>query len=101
VLHLARRCYTSLVPTKRQRFTVTATDELTRALDEAGRRWPEERDAPSHLLLHLVEAGYLAIRREREALVAADVAAIEQAAGALTGSYPNAYLHDLRTDWPE
>ena len=89
------------MPTKRQRFTVTATDELTRALDEAAQRWPEERDAPTRLLLHLVEKGYAAIQRERQENQAADLAVIDALAGALTDDYPGGYLESLREDWPE
>jgi hypothetical protein len=89
------------MPTKRHRYTVTATDDLVRALDEAAQRWPDERDTPSRLLLHLVAAGYAAIQHEHETNRAADLAAMDRVAGALTGAYPEGYLDTLREDWPE
>jgi hypothetical protein len=88
------------MPTTRQRFTVTATDELTRALDEAALRWPEQRDQPTRLLLHLVAQGYASIQHEREAARDADLAVLNRAAGALTGAYQEGYLEELRADWP-
>lgn len=88
------------MPTNRQRFTVTATDDLTRALDEAALRWPEERDQPTRLLLHLVAQGCTSIRHEREAARKADLAVLNRAAGALTGVYQEGYLEELRADWP-
>lgn len=88
------------MPTTRPRHTVTETDELARALDEAARYWPEERDARSRLLLHLVEEGYRAIRRGREERATQRRAAVRQTAGVLTGSYPDGYLARLRDEWP-
>ena len=42
VQHLYARCCTWLMATTRPRVFVTETDELTRALDDAARRWPGE-----------------------------------------------------------
>ncbi len=89
------------MPTTRHRYTITETDEVARALDEAGRRWPEERDAPGRLLLHLVEEGGRALRRQRDDLTAARREAVRRTSGALTGVYPPDYLEQLREDWPE
>jgi hypothetical protein len=88
------------MPTKRPRYTVTASDELSHALDEAARWWPAERDAPARLLLHLAMVGFEAMQRERQALEAADLTVVDQVAGALTGAYSDGYLDDLREDWP-
>ena len=40
---------------------ITETDEVARALDDAEKRWPDERDARAKLLLRLVKEGHQAI----------------------------------------
>jgi len=88
------------MPTSRPRHTITETDELTGALDEAAARWPEESSAPSKLLLRLVRAGREAVRGERDAEQRRRAKAIRDTSGALTGVYPTDYLERLRDDWP-
>jgi hypothetical protein len=79
---------------------ITETDEVARALDDAARQWPHDRERPSKLLLDLVREGHRAITVDTERTTAARRAAIERTDGALTGSYPAGYLDDLRRDWP-
>ena len=74
---------------------------VTRALDAAARRWPDDKDRPSKLLLDLVLEGQRAIEAREERATAARRAAIAKTSGALTGVYPEGYLEDLRKDWPE
>jgi hypothetical protein len=95
------RCYTDRVPTTKPRHTLTETDELAAALDAAARRWPEDAESRSRLLLRLVQAGGRAISEERDRELARRRSAIERTAGALTGVYPPDYLARLRNDWPE
>jgi len=78
---------------------ITETDEVARALGDAARRWPEDRERPAKLLLDLVREGHRAIAGEDARATADRRAAIERAAGALTGTYPAGYLKDLRGDW--
>jgi hypothetical protein len=101
VLHYTPRCYTRLVPTARPRHTITQTDEVTRALEDAARRWPEDRERPTKLLLSLVREGRRAIAVEDERAAAERRDAIARTGGALTGTYPKDYLGRLRRDWPE
>jgi hypothetical protein len=82
------------MPTKRPRYTVTDTGELSDQLDQAHQRWPEIRDR-KELLLKLVAARRDAIEDE-----ATDRAgAAEETAGALSGVYEPDELEKLRRDW--
>jgi predicted translin family RNA/ssDNA-binding protein len=79
---------------------ITETDEVADALREAAREWPEDRERPAKLLVDLVREGHRAIAARQERTLEERRAAIEQAAGALTGLYPPGYLEELRGDWP-
>jgi len=87
--------------TSRPRHTLTETDWLAAALDEAARRWPEDRTSRSELLRRLVATGYEAIRAEHAEASTRQRDAVRRTSGALTGQYPPDYLRQLRTDWPE
>jgi hypothetical protein len=89
------------VPTTRARHTITETDEVSRALRDAARRWPEDHGRPGKLLLDLVREGHRAIAADVERSVAERRAAIERTAGIFNGLYPPNYLDELRSDWPE
>jgi hypothetical protein len=88
------------VPTSRPRHTLTETDELARALDDAATHWPEERDARTRLLMRLVEAGHHAIREADEARAERRRAVVKRTAGTFTDAYPPDYLEKLRDEWP-
>jgi hypothetical protein len=79
---------------------ITETDEVARALDDAARQWPQDRERPARLLLDLVREGHRAIATSNARASADRRAAIERTGGALTGSYPAGYLDELRGDWP-
>ncbi len=101
VRHLRNRSYTWRVPTTRPRHAITETDEVAAALAAAARRWPDDRDRPSRLLLRLIEAGSEHIAAETERKTAVRRAAIAESAGSLRGVYEPGYLDALREDWPE
>ena len=88
------------MPTSKPRHTITETDDVSKALDEAARRWPEERDRRGRLLKRLVGEGHRAISGGRDREVARRRAAVERTSGALSGVYPSGYLERLRDDWP-
>jgi hypothetical protein len=90
-----------VVPTARPRHTITQTDEVTRALEDAARRWPEDRERPGKLLLSLVREGQRAIAVDDERAASERRDAIAGTSGALTGTYPKGYLETLRRDWRE
>jgi hypothetical protein len=88
------------VPTTRPRHTLTETDELAAALDQAALRWPDDADCRSRLLLRLVEAGQDAISGElaRERQRRRD--AVERTHGQFRGVYGPGYLERMRDEWP-
>jgi hypothetical protein len=88
------------VPTNRPRHTLTETDDLAAALDDAAKRWPEDADSRSRLLLRLVEAGHDAISEERRAARHRRRDAVWRTRGALSGAYEPGYLERLRNEWP-
>jgi len=79
---------------------ITETDEVAKALDDAAKRWPEDRNSRSKLLLHLVEEGHQALVEEADQRRQERLAAIRRTSGALTGTYAADYLTQLREDWP-
>ncbi len=87
------------MPTTRPRLTITETDEIARALDEAAAKWPEV-GSRRELLLRLVEQGRDALARDSGDAAAARRDAIRRTSGALTGTYEPDYLARLRDDWP-
>ena len=100
MLHLSTRCYTSWVPTSRPRHTITETDEVARALDDAAEHWPEQGGARGKLLLRLLREGHRAISTQRGREADRRREGIRRTSGALTGAYPDDYLSRLRDDWP-
>lgn len=88
------------MPTARPRHTITETDDVARALDEAARRWPEDGHARGRLVLRLLAEGHRAIQRDDDAEVARRHDAVRRTSGALTGAYPAGYLERLRDEWP-
>lgn len=84
------------MPTKKPRYTLTDTGELSEQLDQAQRRWPEISDR-KELLLKLAALGRGAIEER-----ATDRAlAVEETAGALSSVYEPGELERLRKDWLE
>jgi hypothetical protein len=89
------------MPTSRKRHVVTETDDVAQAIDDAARQWPEERGNRPRLLLRLLAEGHRAVTDERGRRVRQRREAIARTSGALTGSYGEGYLDELRDEWPE
>lgn len=98
--HLRIQCYTRVVPTTRRRHLITETDQVARALDDAAKRWPEDRASRAKLLVHLVEEGHQALLDQAAEHGEARTMAIRHTSGVLTGLYETGYLERLREDWP-
>jgi hypothetical protein len=80
---------------------ITETEEVARALDDAAKRWPDEREARAKLLLRLVRQGHEVIAGQAVSEARRRRDAVRRTSGALTGVYPDGYLERLRGDWPE
>ena len=87
------------MPTTRPRLTITETDSLAEALDEAAKRWPEV-GSRRELLLRLVEQGRRAIEADEADARERRHTAIRRVSGSMTGVYEPGYLERLRDDWP-
>lgn len=88
------------MPTTKPRHLVTETDEIANALDDAARRWPQDRTRRAKLLVNLVREGHRVLSEDGERIAAARRAAIERTSGSLTNTYGADYLAALRDDWP-
>ena len=88
------------MPTHRPRHVITETDAVAQALDDAARRWPEQREHRGRLIVRLIEEGHRALGETAQREVAQRKAAVARTSGALTGLYGRNYLDDLRRDWP-
>ncbi|GAB2445688.1 hypothetical protein GCM10027062_28150 [Nocardioides hungaricus] len=89
------------MPTTRPRYPITETQEVAEALEVAASRWPEDRDKPRILLLHLIAEGMEAVRASDAARIAERRAAVERTAGSASDIFEPGYLERLREDWPE
>jgi len=84
------------MPTTRARHTLTETDEVAHALNDAALVWPELNGDRTALLRKLVEAGRASLN------VNGGVRALVRgAAGVATGTYPRNARAELVAEWPE
>ena len=83
------------MPTMRNRHTLTETEDIANALDDAAVAWPELRGDRGALLRKLVEAGRSTVHVDGGVH-----ALISDAAGAATGAYPRDARAALLAEWP-
>jgi phage-related minor tail protein len=79
---------------------ITETDDVAAALADAAQAWPDARNNKNALLKLLLQAGHQSLRHEDQTSRVERLAALDAAAGALTGLYEADYLQQLRQDWP-
>jgi hypothetical protein len=84
------------MPTTRPRYTLTETDEIAKALDDAAMAWPALRGDRGALLRKLVQAGQASVHTGGGVK-----ALVSDAAGAATGAYPRDARATLLAEWPE
>jgi len=95
VYHPAFRCYTSVMPTVRQRHLLTETDDIARAIDAAAASYPGHSRAD--VLRKLVQVGADIVAEQR----GTHRRAVLDHAGRYPNLYAPGYLDELREDWPE
>jgi hypothetical protein len=88
------------MPTSRPRHLITETDQVAKALDDAARRWPDDRESRARLLVHLVEEGHRALLDDAGDTRRRRIRAIKKTSGCLADVYDADYLEQLRQDWP-
>lgn len=93
--HLTCECYTSVMPTVRQRHILTETEDIAHAIDAAAASYPGQSRAD--VLRQLVQVGAEAITQQR----GAHRRAVTEHAGRHPDLYDPGYLEELREDWPE
>ena len=96
---LCEKRYTLDMPTTKPRYAITETPDVSRALEAARRKRPEDSDRPAKLILHLIHDAASRIDDQLEQDRERRLQAIRDAAGSF--EYPEVYLEDLRKDWPE
>lgn len=80
---------------------ITETDQLTDALDEAAKLWPELADQRTLLLRKLLEVGMEAFETRALEKKRGRLAAVGKLAGSMDGSWPKNWKQELASDWPK
>ena len=89
------------MPTARARHMITETDEIAAAIDAAAVRWPELAGERAELLRRLIAENGRALMLQSGDAAARKRLAIQVAAGSMTGVWPEGWLEELRSEWPE
>jgi hypothetical protein len=89
------------VPTAHRRHAITETDDISDALELAGRTWPDLADKPAALLRKLILSGCDALSDDHAAVEQRRREAIAATSGALSGAFGADYVSRLREDWPQ
>ena len=80
---------------------ITETDQLTEALAQAERIWPELAGQKTLLLRKLLEVGITTIERESAERSSQRLTQIQQLAGSMDGTWPSNWKQELGGDWPK
>jgi hypothetical protein len=79
---------------------ITETDEISGALSQAAKIWPELAGQRTLLLRKLLEVGIQTIEMDLEKNTAQRIAAVEKLAGSMDGVWPANWREELVEDWP-
>lgn len=79
---------------------ITETDQLSDALSQAAKLWPELAGQRTLLLRKVLEVGIEAIEQEASQKTKTRIASVEKLAGSMTGVWPANWKKELAEDWP-
>jgi hypothetical protein len=79
---------------------ITETDQLSVALIEAAKIWPELADQRTLLLRKVLEVGIETIEGQAKQNAKARLAKVQKLAGSMDGVWPATWKKELAEDWP-
>ena len=79
---------------------ITETDQLSIALTQAEKLWPELAGQRTLLLRKVLEVGIQNIEQEANQKTKGRIAGVEKLAGSMTGVWPANWKQELAADWP-
>lgn len=79
---------------------ITETDQLSQALAQAAKLWPELADQRSLLLRKVLEVGIETIEQEATRKTKTRLGGVEKLAGSMSGVWPANWKQELAEDWP-
>jgi hypothetical protein len=88
------------MPTTKPRYMITETDQISRALGNAAKVWPELSGQRTLLLRKLLEVGIQTVEMDLDKDTAKRLAAIEKLSGSMDGVWPANWREELADDWP-
>lgn len=88
------------MPTTKPRHMITETDQISQALSQAAKMWPELAGQRTLLLRKLLEVGIQTVEQGLENDTAQRLAAIDKLAGSMDGVWPTNWREELAEDWP-
>ena len=80
---------------------ITETDQLSQVISQAARIWPELAEQRTLLLWKVLELGIEAIELRVSDKTKGRLATAQNLAGSMDGVWPEAWRHELTSDWPK
>lgn len=80
---------------------ITETDQLSDALNQAAKLWPELAEQRSLLLRKVLEAGIESIELEATKKTRGRLTGVQKLAGSMDGIWPKNWKEELAADWPK
>ena len=79
---------------------ITENDQLSAALIEAAKIWPELGDQRTLLLRKVLEVGIETIEGQAKDATKGRLAKVQKLAGSMDGVWPAGWRKELAEDWP-
>jgi hypothetical protein len=79
---------------------ITETDQLSEALSQAAKLWPELAGQRTLLLRKVLEVGIETIEQEATQKTKSRMAGVDKLAGSMPGVWPANWKEELAKDWP-